>query len=89
MVLNDYQRGKLPHYVPPPEDPNRQDSDEKDQEPVEEKEKEEEEEEKVQPKFKKDKKRKKTGSNFYETHNAKNRPRHSNDDNGAKKKQNR
>ncbi|CAF2521910.1 unnamed protein product [Rotaria sp. Silwood2] len=28
MVLNDYQRGKLPHYVPPPEDPNRQDNDE-------------------------------------------------------------
>jgi nuclear GTP-binding protein len=28
MVLNDFQRGKLPHYVPPPEDPNRQDNEE-------------------------------------------------------------
>jgi nuclear GTP-binding protein len=28
MVLNDYQRGKLPHYVSPPEDPNRQDNEE-------------------------------------------------------------
>jgi len=28
MVLNDYQRGKLPHYVSPPEDPNRPTSDE-------------------------------------------------------------
>jgi len=87
MVLNDFQRGKLPHYVSPPEDPNKQDNNEiKEQEPVEDK----EEEEKVQPKFKKDiKKRKKTGSNFYETHNAKNRPRNSNDDNGAKKKKKR
>jgi len=53
------------------------------------------EEEKIQPKFKKDKtKNKKTCSNFYETHNAKNRSRKrqqgdelsDNDDNGAKKK---
>jgi len=51
------------------------------------------EEEKIQPKFKKDKtKNKKTGSNFYETHNAKNRPRKrqenddSDDDNDTKKK---
>lgn len=28
MVLNDFQRGKLPHYVSPPEDPNRKDGDE-------------------------------------------------------------
>jgi nuclear GTP-binding protein len=28
MVLNDYQRGKLPHYIPPPEDPNKQENDE-------------------------------------------------------------
>jgi nuclear GTP-binding protein len=28
MVLNDYQRGKLPHFVSPPEDPNKQDNDE-------------------------------------------------------------
>jgi nuclear GTP-binding protein len=28
MVLNDFQRGKLPHYVSPPEDPNREDNDE-------------------------------------------------------------
>jgi nuclear GTP-binding protein len=29
MVLNDYQRGKLPHYISPPEDPLRQDQDDK------------------------------------------------------------
>jgi hypothetical protein len=55
----------------------------------------EEEEVKVRPKFKKGRKKsKKTGSNFYETHNAKNRPRKreqgndssDHDDNGAKKK---
>lgn len=28
MVLNDFQRGKLPHFVSPPEDPNRPDNDE-------------------------------------------------------------
>ena len=26
MVLNDYQRGKLPHYVSPPEDPLREET---------------------------------------------------------------
>jgi nuclear GTP-binding protein len=72
MVLNDYQRGKLPHYVTPPEDPNRQDHDEtkSQEEPIKEK-------EKFQPKLKQKKKKQKktkTGSNFYETHNAKNRP---------------
>ncbi|CAF1210760.1 unnamed protein product [Rotaria sordida] len=101
MVLNDYQRGKLPHYVPPPEDPNRQENDEmkSQKEPVEEKKNddEQENEETIKSKSKKDKKkRKKTGSNFYETHNAKNRPRKqqqedssnddSDDDHGAKKK---
>ena len=55
MVLNDYQRGKLPHYISPPEDPNRQDNDEtkSQQEPMEEK--ENNEEEKIPPKTKKDK----------------------------------
>lgn len=24
MVLNDFQRGKLPHYISPPEDPEKQ-----------------------------------------------------------------
>lgn len=29
MVLNDFQRGKLPHYIPPPEDPNKPENNEK------------------------------------------------------------
>ncbi|CAF0795149.1 unnamed protein product [Adineta ricciae] len=29
MVLNDFQRGKLPHYVSPPEDPEKQETEEK------------------------------------------------------------
>ena len=29
MVLNDFQRGKLPHYVAPPEDPLRKENEEK------------------------------------------------------------
>jgi len=98
MVLNDYQRGKIPHYVSPPEDPNRQDNDEMKSQKEPGEEKENEDEVKLKPRFKKDKKkRKKTGSNFYETHNAKNRSRKRqqgdslNDDNGdddgnAKKK---
>ncbi|CAF1623132.1 unnamed protein product [Rotaria magnacalcarata] len=82
IVLNDFQRGKLPHYITPPEDPDRQDNDEtkSEKEPMEQQQQEEEVEENKEEKTVKSKpkretnKRKKTGSNFYETHNAKNRP---------------
>jgi len=52
MVLNDFQRGKLPHYVTPPEDPDRQNNDEmkSQKETVEEA---KEEKEAVEPKSKK------------------------------------
>ncbi|CAF1009095.1 unnamed protein product [Adineta steineri] len=70
MVLNDYQRGKLPHFVSPPEDPAKQENDEKKAQTgtVEEKEnegnKEEPKEEKAKPKSKTDdRKPKKTINN--------------------------
>jgi len=79
MVLNDYQRGKLPHYVPPPDyEPDEENKTKisNEQEIIDDAVDEEESpKSKKKEKKMKMKKRKKTGSNFYETHNAKNRPR--------------